>query len=216
MERSEKCRLSPFSHKLIDPSGTCTVVDGNYEEDGGDPCPDNPPTSVTVTGGTPDPVAPIVVILPGEITPSSPPQQTPQPPPPNTGKQPDNKSCSARLAQGVQKNLNTSISNLQYTGTVGGHANYTFDVGDPLGFQGLLNQNPPWPLPFGLDQGSRYGVIQSNHIENTATGGFSGHTDLFNGHSLLAPLHLIVDVAIGQIISHIPGANLDLGCKANP
>jgi RHS repeat-associated protein len=134
----------------------------------------------------------------------------PRPNSQNNGQQPDKKACSTQLAQGVQNNTGTSISNVQYTGTIGGHANYTFDVGDPSGFQGILNQNPAWPLPFGLDQGSRYGLIDSTHIENTLTGGFSGHTDLFNGHSFLAPLHWLVDVGIG----HIPGVNLDFGCKA--
>ncbi len=122
----------------------------------------------------------------------------------------EKKSCATRLAAGVQQNTGTTPTNLQYTGTVGGHANYTFDVSDPTGFQKILNQNPAWPLPFGLDQGSRYGVIQSTHIENTVTGGFTGHTDLFNGHSFLAPLHWLVDVGVG----HIPGVNLDFGCKA--
>jgi RHS repeat-associated protein len=123
---------------------------------------------------------------------------------------PDTKSCASRLAAGVQQNTGMTPTNLQYTGTVGGHANYTFDVFDPSGFQNILNNNPPFSLPFGIDQGYRYGVIQSTHIENTLTGGFSGHTDLFSGHSILAPLHLLVDVGIG----HIPGVNLDFGCKA--
>jgi hypothetical protein len=79
---------------------------------------------------------------------------------------------------------------------------------NPSGFQSILDQNPPWPLPFGLDTGYRYGVVDSTHIENTAVGGFIGHTDLFSGH-WLAPLHWIFDVGIG----HIPGVNLDFGCK---
>jgi hypothetical protein len=123
---------------------------------------------------------------------------------------PDKKSCAARLAAGVQKNTGVTPTNLQYTGTIGGHANYSFDVSDPTGFQGILNNNPPFSLPFGIDQGYRYGVIQSTHVENTLTGGFSGHTDIFSGHSIFAPLHLLVDVGIG----HIPGVNLDFGCKA--
>lgn len=134
----------------------------------------------------------------------------PRPNSPNNGQQSDNKPCSAKLAQGVQSNTGTSISNVQSAGSIGGHANYTFDVADPSGFQGILNQNPAWPLPFGLDQGSRYGLVGSTHIENTLTGGFIGHTDLFNGHSFLAPLHWLVDVGVG----HIPGVNLDFGCKA--
>ncbi|GGG75787.1 RHS repeat-associated core domain-containing protein [Edaphobacter dinghuensis] len=134
----------------------------------------------------------------------------PRPNSPNSGQQPDKKPCSAKLAQGVQSNTGTSISNVQSAGSIGGHANYTFDVADPSGFQSILNQNPAWPLPFGIDQGSRYGLVGSTHIENTLTGGFIGHTDLFNGHSFLAPLHWLVDVGVG----HIPGVNLDFGCKA--
>ncbi len=130
-------------------------------------------------------------------------------PAPNNG-MPDNKSCAARLAAGVQKNTVVTPTNLQYTGTIGGHANYSFDVSDPTGFQSILSNNPPFSLPFGIDQGYRYGVIQSTHVENTLTGGFSGHTDIFSGHSIFAPLHLLVDVGIG----HIPGVNLDFGCKA--
>ena len=34
---------------LIDPSGLCTVVNGVFQEDGGQPCPANPSTSMTVT-----------------------------------------------------------------------------------------------------------------------------------------------------------------------
>ena len=128
---------------------------------------------------------------------------------PNNGT-PDKKSCAARLAAGVQNNTGMTATNLQYTGTIGGHANYTFNVSDPTGFQSILNNNPPFSLPFGIDQGYRYGVIQSTHVENTLTGGFSGHTDIFSGHSIFAPLHLLVDVGIG----HIPGVNLDFGCKA--
>jgi hypothetical protein len=115
------------------------------------------------------------------------------------------------LAAGIQKNTGATPTNLQYTGTFGGHANYTFDVSDPTGFQNTVNQNGPWPrgpLQF-LDAGSRYGIIQTTHIENTPTGGFTGHTDIFNGH-ILTPFHFLVDVLIG----HIPGVNLDFGCKA--
>ena len=125
-------------------------------------------------------------------------------PPKNGNPAPDNKSCSSRLAAGVQQNTGVAPTNLQYTGAVGGHANYSFNVPNPTAFQNILNQNPPWPLPFGLDVGYK-------HIENTGMGGYIGHTDLFNGRSWLAPLHWIVDVGIG----HIPGVNLDFGCQAH-
>jgi hypothetical protein len=69
-------------------------------------------------------------------------------------------------------------------------------------------------LPFGIDKGYRYGAFESTHIENTLTGGFIGHTDIFGGHSFLAPLHWLVDVGLGQTIGRIPGATLDFGCKA--
>ena len=95
--------------------------------------------------------------------------------------------------------------------TIGGHTNYTFDVADPTGFKSILNNDPPFNLPFGIDKGYRYGIVQSTHVENTLTGGFSGHTDLFSGLSFLAPLHFLVDVGIGH---NIPGVNLDFGCKA--
>ena len=123
---------------------------------------------------------------------------------------PDKKSCAARLAAGVLRHTGVSISNIQQVGTSGGHVNYTFTVNDPTGFQNILNNNPPFPLPFGIDTGYRYGTVLSTHIHNSAAGGFSGHTDLFGGHSFLAPLHLLVDVGIG----HIPGVKLDFGCKA--
>ena len=76
--------------------------------------------------------------------------------------------------------------------------------------QGILNQNMPWSWAGPLDEGHRYGIIMSTHILDPVSGSYSGHTDLFNGHSILAPLHWIVDVGIG----HIPGVNLDFGCKA--
>lgn len=41
---------------FVDPSGTCTVVDGQYQEDGGDPCPPPPNTTITVTEEAPPPV----------------------------------------------------------------------------------------------------------------------------------------------------------------
>jgi hypothetical protein len=123
---------------------------------------------------------------------------------------PDKKSCASRLAAGVQKNTGVTPTNLQYTGTIGGHANYTFDVSDPTGFQSILNQNMPWSWAGPLDEGHRYGIVMSTHILDPINGAYSGHTDLFNGHSILAPLHWIVDVGIG----HIPGVNLDFGCKA--
>ncbi len=121
----------------------------------------------------------------------------------------DKQSCAARLAAGVLKNTGVTPTNLQYTGTNGGHANYSFDVSDLTVFKSILSKNPPFSLPLGIDKGYRYGVIQSTHVENTLTGGFSGHTDIFSGHSIVAPLHLLVDVGIG----HIPGVNLDFGCK---
>ena len=40
----------------VDPSGTCTVVDGQNVEDGGDPCPPPPNTTITVTEPAPLPV----------------------------------------------------------------------------------------------------------------------------------------------------------------
>jgi hypothetical protein len=40
----------------VDPSGACTVVDGQYVEDGGDPCPPPPNTTITVTEPAPPPV----------------------------------------------------------------------------------------------------------------------------------------------------------------
>jgi hypothetical protein len=123
----------------------------------------------------------------------------------------DSQSCSARVAQGIQQSTGFAATNLQYAGSIGGHPNYTFDVVNPAEFQAVLSKNPPWPLPFGLDKGYRYGVLSSTHIENTPTGGFIGHIDLFSGHSALAPLHWIGDVGIG----HIPGVNLDSGCQSH-
>jgi hypothetical protein len=35
----------------LDPTGLCTVVNGVYVEDGGNPCPAPPSGSVTVNGG---------------------------------------------------------------------------------------------------------------------------------------------------------------------
>jgi RHS repeat-associated protein len=129
----------------------------------------------------------------------------------NRGTRKDKPYCGDRLAQGVQRSTGTAVTNVQYSGTVGGHANYTFDVPDTGAFQSVLDQNGPWPLPFGLDTGYRYGTVQSTHIRAplSTTGSYSGHTDLFGGHSLLLPLHLIVDFAIG----HIPGVDLDFGCR---
>jgi len=101
-------------------------------------------------------------------------------------------------------------TNLQYTGTNGRHANYSCDVSNPTGFQRILNKNPPFLLPFGVHHGYRYGVIQSTQVENTLTGGFCGHTDIFSEQSIFAALHLVVDIGIG----HIPGVNLDFRCKA--
>ncbi len=40
----------------VDPDGTCTVVNGQYQEDGGDPCPPPPGSSITVNGGSSDSV----------------------------------------------------------------------------------------------------------------------------------------------------------------
>ncbi len=119
--------------------------------------------------------------------------------------QSDTQSCESRAAENVQANTGVVPTDMQYAGTVGGHANYTFTVPDPTTFQNILNQNPTIPLPF--NKGYRFGVVQSTHIEITSAG-YNVHTDLFNGTSWMAPLHWIVDVGIG----HIPGMNLDLGC----
>jgi RHS repeat-associated protein len=130
---------------------------------------------------------------------------------PNNGTQPDKNSCAARLAKGIQKYTGTSpFVDPTAAFSQGGHDNYNFTVPNPASFQGALNQNPPWPLPLGLDRGHRYGLINSTHILDPVAAGdpYTGHTDLFNGHSVLAPLHLLIDVGIG----HIPGVNLDLGC----
>ena len=72
---------------------------------------------------------------------------------------PDNRSCAARLSAGVLKNTGTSITNIQKGDTIGGHTNYTFDVANPTDFQNILNNNPPFNLPFGIDKGYRYGTI---------------------------------------------------------
>ena len=132
-------------------------------------------------------------------------------PTPNNGKQLDQNSCAARLANGVQSSTGVTTSDPQFTETHGAHNNYSFTPnGDPSTFQNVLNQNAPWRLPFGLDTGHRYGLINSTHILDPAVQGdpYTGHTDLFNGHSVLAPLHVLVDFGIG----HIPGVNLDFGC----
>jgi RHS repeat-associated protein len=154
-------------------------------------------------GGNPQPT------VPGGNSSGSQGPQKPQTPTP-TGTPRDKNSCAARLANGVQNGTGVTPSNPQFTKTHGGHANYSFTVVDPTAFQSVLDQNQPWPLPFGLDTGHRYGLIASTHILDPATQGapYTGHTDLFNGHSFLAPLHVIVDVVIG----HIPGVNLDFGC----
>jgi hypothetical protein len=47
--------------------------------------------------------------------------------------------------------------------------------------------------------------VQSTHILDPLNGSCRDRTDLFNGHSILAPLHWIVDVGIGNL----PGVNLD-------
>ncbi|MGA2358270.1 MAG: hypothetical protein ABSF66_04665 [Terriglobales bacterium] len=133
----------------------------------------------------------------------------------NNGTTPDKKSCAARLAAGVQNSTGMSASNLQYTGTVGGHANYSFDVTDPTAFQSILNQNMPWSWAGPLDQGHRYGIVMSTHILDPVNGSYSGHTDLFNGHSILAPLHWLIDEGIWSY-SRKPSVRIDFTISPLP